>query len=227
LSFIFTALLTDYLPLLSSIATDRRRTNEVVNSQLAIATLVAAPPTLVLIAASGPAVALIYSSAFHKTAALLRIMLLGETTRVAAWTVGYVLVARRVRTLFVLTEILYLGVAVSVTALLIKPLGVNGAAWAYVIAQVGSLAWTLVFVRHISGFRLSVRSWQILAGVAVGLVATYLCAASGGWWGVGAWVVTVIGSLIATSTVAHLSGRTFGDSVRRGLRWAISVVREE
>ena len=85
----------DYMPLLSEIGAMPARLNRIVNTQLAFAILVALPVIMIVLERHRPSSALFYSAEFGDSTALLRIMLLGETARVAWWTIGYLLVARK------------------------------------------------------------------------------------------------------------------------------------
>jgi antigen flippase len=225
LSFLFAALATDYMPLLSGLADDQHRLNRVANTQLLIALLVAAPGVMVLIAAAPAVVTLLYSSAFDDAAGLLRIMLLGDLLRLAAWTLGYILIARRARRLFVATELLYNCLLISATALLISPLGLDATAVAYVLAQVASLAWTLAFVRSTSGFLLSGTNAGYMGGLAAALLVVYVCATSGGLIQIVGWATATVCTYVALRRLMAMAGVSLSRLRRLGLRGAIAAAR--
>jgi antigen flippase len=225
LSFLFAALATDYMPLLSGLADDPLRLNHAANTQLLVALLVAAPGVMALIAAAPVAVTLLYSSAFHDTAGLLRIMLLGDLLRLAAWTLGYILIARRAKRLFVATELLYNFLLISTTALLISPLGLNAAAVGYVVAQVAALAWTLAFVRSTSGFLPSATNVAYMSGLAAALVIVYVCATSGGLVQIAGWVTAAACTYVALRRLMALAGVSVSGLRRLGLRGTVQAAR--
>ena len=203
-SFIFTALATDYLPLLSSLSDDEPRLNEVANSQLLVAVLMSAPIVMLLIVAAPVIVPLFYSGSFTDTPGLLQVMLLGELTRIAAWTIGYILVARTARTLFVATELLYNLLLIGLTAAFIPRLGLEGTALAFLICQLASLGWTLAFVRRVSRFSLSHRNVLNLAGYGGAAGLAYAAAATGGVALGAAWVIVVATAVVATRALLRL-----------------------
>ena len=108
-----------------------------------------------LVAAAPLVVPLLYSSGFDRADELLRLMLLGESVRLAAWTVGYVLVARAARMKLILTEALYNLLLVGGTIALLPSLELAAVGVAFVISQFASMAWTLWFVRSNAGFRMA------------------------------------------------------------------------
>jgi PST family polysaccharide transporter len=196
--FVFAALATDYLPLLSGLASDTAQMNRAANTQLSVATLISAPPVMLLVATAPLVVPLLYSGSFDQTPDLLRIMLLGEATRVAAWTVGYILVARSAGRLFVATEVLYNALLLAVSAALLPVLGLTGVGVSYLTCQLASLLWTLWFAKRTSGFRLTrsngltlvavlVAQGLVYAGVAIGGVASAFAWALAAACGYGAW----------------------------------------
>jgi antigen flippase len=205
LSFIFAALVTDYLPLLSGLAHDAPRMNRAANTQVLVAVLLAAPAVMALIAAASFIVPLFYSGQFNQTPELLRIMLLGELTRVAAWTLGYILVARTAPLLFVMTELIYNALLIGAVAALIPVLGLVGTAWAYLGCQVGSLAWTLLFVRWTSGFRLAAVNVAHLAGWGFAAAVVYVTSVKGGAVAAIGWLVVVASVVVATRVLLRLA----------------------
>jgi enterobacterial common antigen flippase len=223
--FLFAALATDYMPLLSSLAHDSARLNRAANTQLRVAMLVSAPGIAVLIAAAPTIVALLYSSAFHETARLLRIMLLGDLLRLAAWTLGYILIARRAKRLFVATELLYNTVLIAVTAFMIPQLGLEATAVGYLGAQVASLAWTLAFVRSASGFRVTASNLAYLGGILTILLTIYVCATAGGLLQAAAWAAVVGCSYAAVRQICAMAGLSLSGLRRLGLRGAIAAAR--
>lgn len=187
-SFLFAAIGSDYLPLLSGLAHEPDRMNQAANTQALVAVLLSVPLVTVLIAAAPIVVPVFYTDAFDASVDLLRIMLLGEIARVAGWAVGYILVARDSRTLFVISEVLFNGVTLGAAAVLIPALGLRGAAIAYLVAQIAFLLWTLLFARWTSDFRLSGANAKVLGGSAAALGILYAAVRHGG----SAWIIAVL-----------------------------------
>jgi enterobacterial common antigen flippase len=225
LSFLFAALATDYMPLLSGLADDRPQLNRAANTQLQVALLVATPSVMVLIAAAPAVVTLLYSSAFHDTAGLLRIMLVGDMFRLAAWTLGYILIARRASWLFVAAELLYNCLLIVATVSLISPLGLEATAVAYVLAQVASLAWTLALVRWTSGFQLSATNAGYIGGLAAALLVVYVCATSGGLVQIVGWATAAACTYAAIRRLATMANVSLSGLRRLGLRRVVAAAR--
>jgi len=203
---VFAALATDYLPLLSGLAADTARMNRAANSQLSVAILLSAPPVMLLVVAAPFAVPLLYSGSFDQTPDLLRIMLLSEITRVAAWTVGYILVARGAGRLFVVTELLYNVLLLAVSAALLPVLGLNGVGLSYLLCQLASLVWTLLFAHRTSGFRLTRANVLTLTAVLLAQGLVYLSVVIGGLASLFAGVLTAACGYAAWRRLETISG---------------------
>jgi PST family polysaccharide transporter len=201
LTFIFTALVTDYFPLLSGLADDEPRLNRAANSQLLVAVLISAPLVMLMIVAAPVIVPILYSNSFGNTPHLLQLMLLGELAKIAGWTLGYILIARTARTMFVVTEFLYSGLLIGITAALIPALGLEGTAVAYVGCQVAALGWTLVFVRRASNFRLARTNIVNLTAYGAAAAVVYASAREGGLALALAWIVAVATVIVAGRTL--------------------------
>ena len=225
LSFLFAALATDYMPMLSGLADDTVRLNRTANTQLLVTLLVAAPGVMILITAAPTVVTLLYSTAFDETASLLRIMLLGDLLRLVVWTLGYILIARRARRLFVAGEVLYNSILIAATALLIPSLGLKATALAYAFSQVASCAWTLMFVRSVTGFRLGTTSIAHLNGLAAAVLVVYVLAVLGGLLQIAAWAMTAACTYMALRRLATMAGVSVSALLSGGLKGAIASAR--
>jgi enterobacterial common antigen flippase len=217
LSFIFAALATEYLPLLSGMAEDEVRLNHVANNQLLVAILISAPLVTLMIAGAPTVIPLLYSRSFEESPVLLQLMLLGELTRIAAWTLGYILVAGTAGRMFVGTELLYNGLLIGATAVLIPIFGIKGAAVAFLVCQIGSLLWTLVFVNRVSNFRLTRTNTLNLIGYGAAGGIVFAAAVAGGRVALLGWAVALATAAVAIITLLrHLPDRS--DRLRRLLR---------
>jgi antigen flippase len=192
-TLVFTAYATDYLPLLSGLRDDPARLNQATNTQLMVGILLTAPAIMALIALAPVAVSALYSGSFEQAPDVLRLMLLGEVARLAGWTVSYILIAKSIP-LFIAMEVIYNGLVIGATALLIPSLELEGTGVAYLIAQLCGLAAALVFARMVSGFRLSRENSIYLAASAIAAAA--VCAAA--FWG--GWGLAVAGAVVLLAT---------------------------
>ena len=107
LSFVLTALAAEYYPRISALADDKGALNEAVDAQLKLALLLAGPVILGMILFAPWAVTLLYSSTFSDTVAVLRWQLVGDVLKVAAWAVGFLLLAREARWPFFVSELVW------------------------------------------------------------------------------------------------------------------------
>jgi enterobacterial common antigen flippase len=203
-TLVFTAYATDYLPLLSGLRDDPTRLNEATNTQLTVGILIAAPAIMALIALAPVAVSALYSGSFEEAPDVLRLMLLGEVVRLASWTVGYILVAKNIP-LFIAMEVIYNGLVIAATAVLMPVLELEGTGVAYLLAQLCGLAAALIFARRVSGFRLSRRNTRYLSASAI--AGSVVCTAAfwGGWASAIAWVVVVAATYLALRRLIALA----------------------
>jgi enterobacterial common antigen flippase len=195
-TLIFTAYATDYLPLLSGLRDDRPRLNQATNTQVMVGMLISAPAIMGLIALAPLAVSVLYSSSFEDASDVLRLMLLGEVARLAGWTVSYLLIAKSIP-MFIAMEVIYNGLVIGATVMLMPSLGLEGTGVAYVIAQVGGLAAALLFAQRVNGFRLSRENGLLLGASAI--AGAVVCAAAfwGGWASAVAWTVVIAATYFA------------------------------
>ena len=97
---------TDFYPRLVGAIADVGESNRLVNEQARVSLLLAGPGVLATLAFAPLALWLLYSPGFAAAAEVLRWICLGIALRVVAWPMGYIIVARNARALFVATELL-------------------------------------------------------------------------------------------------------------------------
>ena len=118
--------------------------SKVLNEQLHVA-LVLAAPVLAIVSAAAPLVLqVLYSSAFVSSDFLLRLLLAAGLLRLPIWALGFVLLARGAGASYLLGEIAAASM-IPLAWLLIGPLGLVGAGIAAVIA--GLIAFAMYFTR--------------------------------------------------------------------------------
>jgi PST family polysaccharide transporter len=131
---VLAALASDYFPSLSSVAHDRTATTKLVNQQLRVALLVSAPFLVALAAAAPIALQLLYSSEFTAASSLLRWHVAGDTVKVAAWCLAFVLPATNSKKLFIAVEIFFSIAFVALSAVLLPIAGLEGLGIAHLTA---------------------------------------------------------------------------------------------
>lgn len=90
---VLNAMAADYFPKLSSAITTPSSANKLVNEQTEVALLVLSPLLIAMIGLSPWLMDVMYSREFAASAAILRWQILGDILKVAAWPIGFVLLA--------------------------------------------------------------------------------------------------------------------------------------
>ena len=103
---ILQAMGTDFFPRLTAVANDDGACNRLVNEQTEIGLLIAAPGILATLTLAPLVIHVFYSASFEPAIDLLRWHCLGMFLRVASFPMGYIILARGQRGLFLMTETL-------------------------------------------------------------------------------------------------------------------------
>ena len=93
-NFITQAMGADFYPRLTAVASDHKECNRLVNEQVEVGLLLAAPGVLATLTFAPLVIWLFYSSAFAPAVEILRWICLGMMMRVASWPMAFVLVAK-------------------------------------------------------------------------------------------------------------------------------------
>ena len=146
---------TDFYPRLVGSIADDGESNRLVNEQARVSLLLAGPGVAATLALAPLALWLLYSPDFVAAAELLRWICLGIALRVITWPVGYIIVARNDRVLFILTELFWAILNVGLTFLLVRLVGLEGAGVAFFLSYVAHGILVYLIVRRLTGFRWS------------------------------------------------------------------------
>ncbi len=106
IGFILQAMGADFFPRLTAVAKDNRECNRLVNEQTEVGLLMACPGILAALAFAPPVMTLFYSKQFGESAEIFRWICLGMLMRVLVWPMGFIIVAKGERKLFLWTELL-------------------------------------------------------------------------------------------------------------------------
>lgn len=141
---IFTAMGTDYFPRLSSVNSDNKKVNEIVNQQAFIAVLLITPVIVAFLSFAPSIVRLLYSVQFYSIVPMLVWGILGMLFRAVSWSMGFVLLAKGDSKLFIKTAFGF-----NAIQLLMNVLG-------YVFFDLEGLgiSFALYFVIHFLGLKL-------------------------------------------------------------------------
>lgn len=212
IALVLGAMSADFFPRLSA-AKDRAQGNEIVNTQLHVALLLAAPLIIAMVAGAPLVLSLLYSSQFSGAETMLRWQLIGDMLKIPGWAVGFVLLAKGDRKAYLFVELLFALALAGGAVLLVPRLGLEGAGIAYLLAYVayaGALA-AICGVRHGTVIR---RENAAMLGIALAiLVALKLLADRSEMLSLGAGAVLAAG--FGLFALRELGGRT-GLIGRRG-----------
>lgn len=148
------AMSADYLPRLSAMPPGRSESINTTIREQAHLTLLLAGPVILLVLLSAPwIVSLLYSGDFTGTVVVLRLQLLGDVLKVAAWPLGFVLIARRRARLYLLTEALWHGCYLLLVWAGLPIFGLAATGGAFVASYAVYLVALTAIVRAVSGFR--------------------------------------------------------------------------
>jgi antigen flippase len=208
--FILQAMGTDFYPRLTGVAKDHARSNQLVNQQALVSMLLAGPGAIATLTFAPLVIALFYSAKFAGAVMVLRWISMGMMLRVIAWPMGFIIVARGERKLFVLTEVAATIVHVGLAWVFVRQFGVVGAG----IAFFGLYVWhgTVVYliVRRLSGFawspenrRTALLFLSLMGAVFIGLSVLPF------------WLATGIGTVAALGAAGH-SARMLADLAPEG-----------
>ncbi|WP_181701985.1 O-antigen translocase [Chthonobacter albigriseus] len=176
---ILAALAMDFFPRLSAVADDRPRAARLVNEQFEIALLFAGPVLTCAMVFSPIAIQILYTADFAESAQVLRWQILGDIVKIAAWPLGFLLLAQRAGTAFFMTDLLWAASYPALVALLLPSYGLEAAGMAFLASYTLYLG-SVVLAAPRFGCTISAQNWRYLAESALYLVAGFAVADHGG-----------------------------------------------
>ncbi|MFI5172641.1 MAG: oligosaccharide flippase family protein [Chitinophagales bacterium] len=174
LQMLFQAMSRDYYPRLSAISNSPTEMNKLVNEQLHISILIAAPIISIMILVSPLLIQLMYSPEFYSAASLLQWLLMGTLLKIFAWPVAFVLPALRSTRIYLLTEAFAsLGIWL-IARLLIDRFGIEAVGIAYMLNYI--LYCTLVFfiARRLISLKFDKFTFTVISVSAVFIAITFI-----------------------------------------------------
>jgi len=153
--FVLQAMGADFYPRLVAVSKDNAQCNRLVNEQAQVSLLLAGCGVLATLTFAPWIVTLLYSSDFEAGTDVLRWVTLGMAMRVITWPVGYILVAKGERTLFVAADLAWAIVNVGLTWLCVHLFGLAGAGIAFLGSYVVHLLVVYSIARRLAGYRWS------------------------------------------------------------------------
>jgi len=209
IGFVLAAMATDYYPRLTAAIGDRDTANRLVNEQAEVALLLAAPVLVGIVSFAPLVTSLLYSSEFAPTVEVLRFQVIGDVMKVAAWPMGFILLARGANRHYFITELAWNAAYLAGVFALLPIIGLSATGVAFVLAY-GIYLLLIARVSHdLTGFELRrttlVRTLMTL-GCTAALAALSYAEPT---------LSTILG-LLATLTVSVLSLRALLALMRSG-----------
>jgi len=190
--FILQAMGTDFYPRLTAAAGDDTACNRLVNEQAHVGLLLAGPGVIVTLVLAPMVVRIFYTSEFYPAADLLRWICLGMMLRVVAWPMGFIVIAKGARMIFICTELAATVVHIGLALLLVGEFGSVGAGAAFLGLYVWHTAVIYIVVRQMSGFRWSSDNVRLMLAFLPAC-----CVVFAGFFLLPAWQASVLGAVVA------------------------------
>jgi antigen flippase len=176
INIILQAMGADFYPRLVGVANNNSECNRLTNEQAQISMLLAAPGVCATVVLAPLVIHLFYSSEFAGAVDTLRWICLGVALRVITWPMGFIIVAKNRRLMFLGVDLAWAVVNVGLTWLFVAKFGLNGAGMAFFVSYLFHAALVYPIVRGLSGFRWSAENLKTgllfvssIAAVAVAL----------------------------------------------------------
>jgi enterobacterial common antigen flippase len=146
---------TDFYPRLVGVINDPAHANRIVNEQTQVSLLLAGPGVIATLVFATPVVTLFYSTDFAAAIDSLRWICLGMALRVVTWPMGYIIVAKNRRIIFVTTELIWTAVNIGLSWVCINRFGLTGAGIAFFCSYIVHGLLVYPIARRLTAFRWS------------------------------------------------------------------------
>lgn len=164
--FLLGAMAADYYPRLTEVINDRTAANRLMNDQAQLGLAIGGPVLLLLIGLAPWAVTLLYSEEFSPAAELLQWQTVGNVFKLASWALSFAIVAAAKSKTFLLMELSFNIVYLTMIWLLLPLFGLQVTAIAFLVGYVVYFATVNILARALQGFR-----WQSLSLLLLALHA--------------------------------------------------------
>ena len=169
LQMIFQAMGRDYYPRLSGHAGDKSGMQKLVNQQLHLALLLGTPLLLLAMTAAPLIIRLLYSSSFQGAVSQLQWLAFGTLFKLISWPLGFVLLALRKSTVYLITECISSAIFLILTIGLTDIFGLDGIGLAYSLNYILYAGIVLISARKFIRFGFDGDSIQFL------IISTLAC----------------------------------------------------
>jgi O-antigen/teichoic acid export membrane protein len=155
--FLFGAMGADYYARLTEIIHDKVAAVQLMNDQAQLGLAIGGPILLLLIGLAPWVITLLYSNAFEPAATLLQWQMVGNVFKLASWALGISIVAAAHAKTYFFVELSFNIVFFGMVVMLLPRVGLEVAAYAFVLAYLVHMSLVYLVARRIHGFR-----WQTL-----------------------------------------------------------------
>jgi PST family polysaccharide transporter len=172
--FILQAMGTDFFPRLTAVARDNEACNRMVNEQTEVGLLIAIPGLLATLTFAPLVIQLFYSNKFGPAIDLLRWNCLALLLRVASWPIGFIMLAKGERKIFMVTEFFSGAAYVGLVWAGLHFFGLIGTGIGFLAVYVLYLIPVFAIGHHLSGFRWSRQNWHVALIAAPLIIGVFL-----------------------------------------------------
>jgi PST family polysaccharide transporter len=205
ITFILTAMGTDYYPRLTGVIHDRRAAGKMVNEQTEIATLLSAPVFITVMAIAPWIIHLLYAASFTPAIEILRWQVLGDVLKVASFPIGFLILAAGDGITFFSTESAAWLVATGLITGAVRAFGLPITGIAYLAMYAFYLPLVYWFAWRRIGFHWS-KSVVMLSGVTLAIcLAVDILTAITRWGMLFGCVAAVAFSVYSLGRITHMS----------------------
>jgi len=227
IGFVLGAMGTDYYPRLVAVIEDPVAVNRLVNEQMEVALLLAAPVLLAMLGLAPWVIELLYSREFGEAVAVLRWQVLGDVLKIASWPVGFILLASGAGKTFMATEWTAMAVFSASTWVLLPYAGLVATGQSFLLMYMVLAIIVFWLAKRRTRFQFQPRTLKLLAfllsaATAVMAMSSYtnMLAAAGGMVGALGFAIYALVRLTHAGTlggpVARLGARVLTLRIRVG-----------
>jgi len=191
ISFILQAMGSDYYPRLTAVSNNRNECNRLMNEQVEVGMLMAAPAMLIGLSLAPVVVTLLYSARFGGAVEIFRWFSIGMFLRVITWPIGYIILAKGERKIFFCSGVLANSVYLILAWIGLRTLHLTGIGVAFFVLQVLHNLAIFLVARHLTGFTWSAANMRLAA-----IMLPLLGIVFGSWYFLSPIQVAVLGTLI-------------------------------
>ena len=166
IGFLLAAMAADYYPRLTEVIKDRPKASRLINDQIQLGLALGGPVLLLLIGLAPWVMTLLYSPKFAPAADMLQWQTVGNIFKLASWSIGFAFVAAAQSRVFLLTEIGWNLLFITMLWVGLPLIGLQIAGPAFLLAYALYLAVIYALARKLHGFRFEPLSLWLIAGHA-------------------------------------------------------------